>query len=634
MSSRIDYRPDIDGLRAIAVLAVIGFHAFPDVVPGGFVGVDVFFVISGYLISGIILKSLDDRSFSIAEFYSRRIRRIFPALVVVLSACLAAGWPFLFADEYKHLGLHAAGGSVFISNFLLWREVGYFDVASTTKPLLHLWSLGIEEQFYLAWPLLLLALHRIGARSVPWAIAGIAFASFLVGATTVDSNPAAAFYSPVPRLWELLAGSALAARGEHIDRLFGERTRDMRSAAGLAAIFLAIFFFDADYAFPGWWALVPVGGAFLVISAGPAQGANRTVLSRPLLIGIGLISFPLYLWHWPLISFAYIAEAGQPGVLLRILAVAASLLAAWLTYRFVEMPVRHSTHPRMPLRLAALVLTVGAAGFLVAHLDGIPSRESQQAQKFDLEKLGAERLASMRAGFCHFHLPEDTLARRATAVGECLALDDRRKNILVLGDSHAFDLRTSLSQAYPEVNFLQMTGSGCTPIESLHAGPTHRCGEIVRHVKYGYKGLTALDGVILSAKWSGNFRLLAEDIEHYRALGIRVAVFGPTFEFAGDVPKILARHPSHKPNAMLAPFLRQEPIRLDVEMERFFKDLGVSYVSRIGTLCTGGICPGLGDARELLVIDYGHWSVDGAKHFGHLFRTRRVLEKWLQGSPG
>ncbi|HEX7887764.1 MAG TPA: acyltransferase family protein [Ramlibacter sp.] len=630
LSSRFEYRPDIDGLRAIAVLAVIGFHAFPEAVRGGFVGVDVFFVISGYLISGIILKSLDERSFSLSGFYSRRIRRIFPALILVLSACLIAGWTFLFADEYKHLGLHAAGGSVFASNFLLWSEAGYFDQASTTKPLLHLWSLGIEEQFYLAWPLLLLVLYRIGSRCVPWAIAGIAFSSFLAGAITVDSNPVAAFYSPAPRLWEFLAGTALAARSDRIDRFFGTRSRNLRSAVGIAFIATAIFVFDTEYAFPGWWALLPVGGAFLVISAGAGQGANRTLLSTPLLVGIGLISYPLYLWHWPLISFAYIAESGHPGVVLRSMAVAASLFAAWLTYRFVETPVRHGPNPRVPLRLVALVLTVGGAGFLVSHLDGIPTRGSLQAQHFDLEKIGKERLASMRAGFCHFHLPEDTLARRA--IGDCLALDDHRKNILIVGDSHAFDLRTSLSQAYPEVNFLQVTGSGCTPIESLYTDRTDRCGDIVRHVKYGYKDLTALDGVILSAKWSRNFRLLAEDIAHFRSLGVRVAVFGPTFEFTGDVPKILARQPSHKPNVMLVSYLRESPLKLDSEMENFFKSIGVSYVSKIRNLCADGICPALDDTRQLLVIDYGHWSVEGAKHYGSLFRKHRVLEKWLQAA--
>lgn len=630
MSSCLAYRPDIDGLRAIAVLAVIGFHAFPAIVPGGFVGVDVFFVISGYLISGIILKSLEARSFSIAEFYSRRIRRIFPGLILVLSVCLVAGWILLFADEYEHLGFHAASGSLFLSNFLLWREAGYFDSASTSKPLLHLWSLAIEEQFYLVWPVLLLVLHRIDRRLVWWAIVGIAFASLLLGVSAVTSDPVAAFYSPLPRLWEFLAGGALAAESGRIDRCLGTGTRRIRSAAGLALIAIAILVFDKDFAFPGWWALLPVVGTFLVISAGSEQGPNRTILSTPILVGIGLVSFPLYLWHWPLLSFAYIAEAGQPGVLLRSMAVAASFLAAWLTYRWVEIPVRHGSSPQLPLRLAASVLTIGALGFLVGHLDGLPSREPSHARHFDLETIGRERLAAMRAGFCHFHLPEDTLARRAATIGECLAPDDRRKNILIVGDSHAFDLRTSLSKAYPEVNFLQMTGSGCIPIEAIYTDPSHRCGDIVRHVKYGYQQLGGLDGIILSARWSGNFRLLAEDVAYFRSLGVRVAVFGPTFEFGEDVPKILARHASHNPDVMLASYLRPGPAKLDVEMAEYFKGIGVTYVSKIGSLCTDGICPGLGPTQQLLVMDYGHWSVEGSKQFGERFRTHRVLDNWLQ----
>src|SRR5437870_5550894 len=202
------YRPDIDGLRALAVLSVVAFHAFPTSLPGGFLGVDVFFVISGYLISTIILENLDKGAFSLAEFYGRRVRRIFPALLVVLLASYVFGWLALLADEYAQLGKHIAAGAGFVSNLVLWNEVGYFDRSADTKPLLHLWSLGIEEQFYLAWPLLLWFSWK--RRFVAPVVLALAALSFIATALWSNVDAVATFYSPLTRFWELLGGSMLA----------------------------------------------------------------------------------------------------------------------------------------------------------------------------------------------------------------------------------------------------------------------------------------------------------------------------------------------------------------------------------------------------------------------------------------
>src|SRR3954462_920038 len=203
------YRPDVDGLRAVAVLAVLAYHAFPSVLPGGFAGVDVFFVISGYLITGIIIEDLARERFTYANFYWRRIRRIFPALILVLVTCLALGWLVLLPDEYAQLGKHVAAGAGFVSNIALWREAGYFDSAAELKPLLHLWSLGVEEQYYLVWPLFLFLFKKQSNRML-WMILGIGALSFILNILMVSRYPTAAFYLPVTRFWELLAGSLLA----------------------------------------------------------------------------------------------------------------------------------------------------------------------------------------------------------------------------------------------------------------------------------------------------------------------------------------------------------------------------------------------------------------------------------------
>lgn len=207
MLAKSNYRPDIDGLRAVAVLLVVGFHAFPGRFPGGFVGVDIFFVISGYLITGILLKEMESSDFSFARFYARRVRRIFPALILVLLCCFVVGWFVLLPDEFKALGKHIFGGAAFFSNFVLLHDAGYFDAAAVRKPLLHLWSLGIEEQFYIVWPVVLFLAFQI--RRVGWMITAIFVASFLANVLTIGRNPVAAFYWPFTRAWELMSGGIL-----------------------------------------------------------------------------------------------------------------------------------------------------------------------------------------------------------------------------------------------------------------------------------------------------------------------------------------------------------------------------------------------------------------------------------------
>ena len=312
------YRPDIDGLRAIAVLSVVGFHAFPesDIFRAGFIGVDIFFVISGFLISSIIYEKFETNSFSFLDFYTRRVLRIFPALLLVLMACFIFGWFALLPTEYKDIGKHMAGAAGFVSNLLLWQESGYFDVVSENKPLLHLWSLGVEEQFYIAWSLILWLAYKARINLLITAIA-LAVISFYLNISGVQNDPSATFYSPQTRFWELLAGAILAYvvhkrtqfTAASVNALFGfgsvsnqydisaETKSEVRSALGLILFIIGFFAISKENAFPGYWAALPVLGAVLVISADQQAWFNRSVLSNPALISIGIISYPLYLWH-------------------------------------------------------------------------------------------------------------------------------------------------------------------------------------------------------------------------------------------------------------------------------------------------------------------------------------------------
>ncbi|MBQ7627193.1 MAG: acyltransferase, partial [Rhodocyclaceae bacterium] len=391
------YRPDIDGLRAVAVLAVVAFHAFPRWMPGGFVGVDIFFVISGYLISTILLENLARDTFSFTTFYMRRIRRIFPALAVVLAASFAFGWYSLFADEFRQLGKHMAGGAGFVANLVLWKESGYFDTASELKPLLHLWSLGIEEQFYLIWPLVLWLVWKRKFNLLT-VIALLLVASFAANLYRIDRNPVATFYAPHTRFWELLAGSLLAWLVVHrssvaenlrrtCDRLLarliyreapvndGRTLENVLSFAGF--VLLAIGFWKITKAtpFPGAWAAVPVVGAFLLIAAGQRAWLNRVLLSNRVAVFFGLISFPLYLWHWPLLAFARVIEGGTPARSWRIAAVLAAIVLATLTWRFIERPLRFGGHGKVKaVALAVVVAALGCAGYLTYRMEGFPDR--------------------------------------------------------------------------------------------------------------------------------------------------------------------------------------------------------------------------------------------------------------------
>jgi peptidoglycan/LPS O-acetylase OafA/YrhL len=412
------YRADIDGLRAVAVLLVIGFHLFPKDCPGGFIGVDVFFVISGYLISGIIYRSLENGDFSFSGFYSRRARRILPALMLVLVFVYAVGWWVLLPDEYARLSKHIASAAGFVSNFTLWNESGYFDADAFQKPLLHLWSLAIEEQFYILWPVTL-ALAWKRKWNIPLIIFLIATVSFAANVASVDGNRTAAFYSPACRFWELMVGALLGYWTSEQPSLPGKLSNAL-SFCGLAAIIVSAFFLlDSWQTFPGWWALLPTIGAACVIRA---QGSvvNQFVLSNRLSVGIGLISYPLYLWHWPLLVYSQLVVQYGDGHLVgpRKITLLASFCFAFLTYVLVETPIRRQPAIKAAIPLTgvlALILIVGGGSFF---LGGLPRMRDEAVSRMlaasvDWEYPGAsEKIAAgnLRRVFLYkSNLPTRTL---------------------------------------------------------------------------------------------------------------------------------------------------------------------------------------------------------------------------------
>jgi peptidoglycan/LPS O-acetylase OafA/YrhL len=481
------YRPDIDGLRAVAVGAVLGFHAFPTSFPGGFTGVDIFFVISGFLISGIILGELQAGRFTFGQFYARRIRRIFPALGLVLAATLLIGWWAMSPYDYEQLGAHVAAGAGFVSNLLLFHESGYFDTDSALKPLLHLWSLGVEEQYYLVWPLLLFLL-RSRLQRIFWLILAVAAGSFVLNILLVGRQPSAAFYLPATRFWELMLGSSAAYLEVHSVRHLGFslKWRNVTAVAGLVLLALAFGLVRDGRGFPGWWALLPTLGALLLIQAGPETWINRNLLANRGVVYLGLISYPLYLWHWPLLTYARILNGEVPPVGVRLAALASSVVLAWATYEFVEKRVRRLG------RGPAAVRTVGIAAVCVAALAvyGLlvvghfaPARSNS-----------IPYLAEISAAYSDWHIRE-----RGTLPG------DAKGTVLFFGDSH-------MQQFWPRLEALQdehtprhtvifRTRGGCAPVPGIDR-PGYGCARFVDET-FALARRPDIQTVIISASWVG-----------------------------------------------------------------------------------------------------------------------------------
>lgn len=518
------YRPEIDGLRAIAVLAVVAFHAFPNWMKGGFIGVDVFFVISGYLISTILFENLDRGTFSFAEFYCRRIRRIFPALILVLVSCSAFGWFALFADEYKQLGKYIAAGAGFVSNLVLWADAGYFDNSAETKPLLHLWSLGIEEQFYIFWPLVLWFAwkRKFNLLTITIAVAAISFALNLHG---VKQDAVATFYSPQTRFWELLAGSLLAwftlyRKGTHqsvkpkIDSwlsnvIYLEKTENngaslanFLSVAGLALLAYGFWRINKDSAFPGGWAVIPVAGSLLIITAGAKAWINCHILSNRIAVWFGLISFPLYLWHWPLLSFARIIEGGTPSREIRIGLVLLAILLAWITCRLIERPIRLGGRNKIKVSMLIFFAAIlGVSGFAANKSEFLQQTFLQQ--RFDTILKTITRTA--RQSEC-FEIP---YSYRTDGAWYCdLGNKSFPTEYFAFGDSHALSLVPALESFATKHRLnIQFTGtSGCPPllgIQSMRGDADiekNNCQKLNERV-FNHVKSQHIQNVILIARW-------------------------------------------------------------------------------------------------------------------------------------
>jgi len=591
--SQPKYRADIDGLRAIAVLLVLIFHAFPEWISGGFMGVDVFFIISGYLISTIIFENIEQKQFSFLQFYSRRINRIFPALFIVLIFSYGFGWLNLLADDFAQLGKHIAGGAGFVSNLVLWNESGYFDKAAELKPLLHLWSLGIEEQFYFIWPLFIWWIARWPKKVLP-GIVSIALLSFALNVFDIGANPVATFYSPLTRFWELLIGALLAYLTVYrLPALQAAQAKYQHylSALGLALILLGSFILNQKSAFPGWWALMPTVGAALVIGAGTNAWCNQKILSNKILVWFGLISFPLYLWHWPVLAFARLQEGETPSLMIRVGLVLASIGLAWLTYQFIERPIRFNASYRTHKNIALifLMVLVGYLGYNCFDRKGIAFRH-----KFFMKEISGytfDKVVEQRQRTCFLMDIGDDVNNFST---QCIH-QDRPYKLVLWGDSHGGSIYpgfSALEKENPKIAVTQFTAAGCGGLI-----PTDEQGSFCKRAnEVALKEILKLKPnlVVIYKAWHPSyFAQIAPTVEILKKEKIQVLIVGPTPRWKDDLPKVVYRYwKEHKelPPAYFGESLESDIQKMDVDLRKVANQNHVLYYSAYDRLCNADGC--------------------------------------------
>lgn len=627
------YRPDIDGLRAIAVISVVIFHAFPNLIPGGYIGVDIFFVISGYLISTIIMGSLEKGSFSILDFYDRRIRRIFPALILVMVSSLAFGYWVLIATEYSQLSKHVAGGATYIANFMFWRESGYFDSSGETKPMLHLWSLAIEEQFYIFWPILLGLVWKRKWSFLKITL-GIAALSFAANIALASTRPTAAFFLPPSRFWELMVGGTLAYLLLHRPQLFAKQ-KNLQSLLGLSFIAIGLTFITSKSMFPGWWALLPTFGAFLIISAGKDAWFNKHILSSKAAVGIGLISYPLYLWHWPLFSFLRISTESNPGALLLIAAIAASIVLACLTYFFVEKKIRFANNRYISPVLLILMLGIISCSVFVIHQQGLPDRKA--AIKLDY-LTGTDIFEASRNSNSSC---KDLLGLNPLAEEVCLA-SSKTPQILIMGDSHAMALHSSIYSQDFSYDAVMVAAHSCPMYpnveitQSVKKSWGHYCSKIAKEALRVAEETKSITTVLISHNYAGaesdvgfDFHFNNKVISYEDAFVIgndyvikKLLASGKKVVFVIDVPRLrlpptecLQRFSNIKPNEcrfteVEHTKLREHYLSLVAKIKANNPDL-ITY-DPTNLFCHDGFCQiKIGD--HYLYNDVNHLSVTGSK---------------------
>lgn len=602
------YRADIDGLRSIAVLSVVLFHLDKAFLPGGFAGVDVFFVISGFLITGIVNREIEGGRFSIVAFYERRIRRIFPALIAVVLSVMTIGAIVLMPDELRELGATAVAATLSASNFLFWWQTDYFAGAAEHKPLLHTWSLAVEEQFYIILPPLLMLSHRFAKAHVKLILAGLTVISFALSCVWTVIDASGNYYLPHTRAWELLIGSLLA-----LGIVPGIRSRlgnELVAAAGLLLMLSPFVLLNGDMAFPAWNALSTCLGTAALIHSGGETRVGRLLSLKPM-VGLGLISFSVYLVHWPLIVFTKYTLLREPTLAESVGLLAVILVLGWASWRFVEQPFRSKDRvPRIRLfqgafAAVALICLAGAASFLT---NGFPQRFGA-----NLQVAAAPTKRSDSADSCFMQGGWQTWPG-----AKCFLLEGSGAPTLLWGDSHANQYVGALRKNGQKLDkpILLFASAGCPPVLGVEVPLRKHCAENNRQVlriirEYG------VDRVVMSSYWERvldandiDLSAVTRTVRTLKDEGLEVAIIGanPDFPFAN--PKYLAMRLERR--GFDGNFYTGVRNSIDFNVQLHAAAGDVAFYDPMKTLCLGDECLAY-TSDNLVMSDNAHLSLFGAE---------------------
>ena len=621
------YRPDVDGLRALAVSIVLIFHTGISPLRGGFVGVDIFFVISGFLITSLLVRDLETGRFSIKTFYERRIRRIFPAMMVMLAVVLAASPLFLFQSELRVTASTGVASLLSAANLYLMTAAGYFEADALTQPLLHMWSLGVEEQFYLFFPLLLAFAVRRFPNRVAAFLLFLTLASLALSVVVTSSNRDVAYFFPLTRAWELLIGALIVVIP------LPQLTRGLReigAALALALILYCAYKLHSGMPFPGWIAALPTLAAAALIVLGSMGGSliNRG-FSLPPVVFLGQISYSLYLWHWPIIVGYRLTRGGHLVFWEAVMLIAASLAAAILSWRFVERPFREKH-----LLPGQSALFVGAAGitallaiacgwlFMISALSPNPKNEADRLARY----ITYDDRGVYRRGQCFLVGHLNNLSDFDETA--CLKPSPEQENVLVVGDSHGAHLWSGLQAALPQAHVLQATSTGCKPVVFAKGEAT--CRALIQHVFDQIGSGFRPDVLILSARWEDtDLPALLETISVLRPKVARLVVSGPIVEYGVALPRLLAQIADGRDPTLLFLARKTAIARVDQQFAEAVQQAGADYFSPFRSLCSpdGEVCRTTDDNGVPLQWDYGHLTKEGSVLIGRVMQSSGLLER-------
>ena len=613
MAPAMKYRADIDGLRALAVIPVLLYHVGVPGFAGGFVGVDIFFVISGYLICGMIDGDIRSGSFSLGDFYKRRILRILPALFVVFLVTSVLAYVYCLPAELEDYSRSLASAVGSVSNFYFAVTAGYFDAPAETKPLLHTWSLGVEEQFYLITPLLMLFAYRVMARRARLLFAVVVVVSFAAAFAISYRNTTFLFYLTPFRAWELALGALLSIK--FIPAPQSEFGRNACGVVGMSLLLGVILLGSPSAPLLLMTSVAGIGSALVIASSEYGVSVAGRLLSLRPVVFVGLISYSLYLWHWPLIVFQRtdaVLFSGSSQFVTKLALIATAIGFACLSWKLVEIPFRSKARQTSKAVVFGVASTAMASVIalcgLIVIVSGAPSRFPDRVVAI-ASYLAYDPSAAFRSGHCYL-----SSNRQHLDVAACMQLDATRPNYLLTGDSHAAHLWLGLSTAMPDVNIMQATASSCRPAALTGSRyDTPACRNLMQFVFDDFLVNNKVDKILLAASWKDeDLPILSATLEALKPMMSDVVVLGPIVEYDGALPRLLADGILHnKPSAaseMRSPGIAER----DRTMRRIVTAAGASYVSVYDSVCRNGICDefALGDIP--LQFDAGHLTAEGS----------------------